>query len=403
MTSDPLRVWTPAELLAAIPPERQPVGGESEYANVNFLLLTLIIEEVTGRPMVQVLRDGVLNIDGVERLIYQPDEAPTEPIAIEHGRSYDYLEAHGGFVPSLALTSDRGAAAMASDSVSLGNWWRAFCAGEIVSQASLDEMLPKDDWYGLGLGEFGLGIVGHFGSDAGYVTLAGCMPESRIVFAILFNDGSMSLAEGNALLGAVQRAIQNSTSRTHYLADGSRGGLAITITLPSLSWTGERDQWHVEGPGGFQPPAGVGIISFTVDEEFYVYGDPCHWSSTRPAIPATTVEEIAAALASQSSRIASPPEDITTRDGYSGKKLTLYVPNDVVLSECDEGAFSTLSAAGEDMGLFAQGAGEIDEFWIVDVDGRIALLEGGYYADTPQDSIDQLHAILGSATFGPVE
>ena len=155
LSADPLRFWTPAELLAAIPAQRKTAGGESEYGNINYLLLGLVIEEVTGRPMAKVLRDGVLGIDGVERLIYQPDEVPTEPIAIENGQSTDLLESMGGFLPSLALTSDGAAAAMASDSVSLARWWRAFCAGEIVSQASLTEMMPTNDWYGLGIGTTG--------------------------------------------------------------------------------------------------------------------------------------------------------------------------------------------------------------------------------------------------------
>ena len=189
-SADPVRFWEPAEILAAIPADRKPPGLEHEYGNINFLLLGVVIEEVTGRPMVEVLRDGVLAIDGVERLIYQPDEAPTEPIAFDGGRSTEWFESMGGFLPSLAYTSDGGAAAMASDSVSLGRWWRAFCAGEIVSQASLNAMLPKDDWYGLGLGEFQPGTVGHFGSDPGGVSLAGCVPERGVVYAVLFNRGS---------------------------------------------------------------------------------------------------------------------------------------------------------------------------------------------------------------------
>ena len=87
--ADPLRFWTPAELLAAIPADRTTVGEASAYGNTNYLLLGLVIEEVTGRPMAEVLRDGVLGIDGVERLIYQPDEIPTQPIAIENGQSTD--------------------------------------------------------------------------------------------------------------------------------------------------------------------------------------------------------------------------------------------------------------------------------------------------------------------------
>jgi D-alanyl-D-alanine carboxypeptidase len=161
--AEPRRFWTPAELLAAVPDTRTPAGGESEYANINYVLLGLALEQLTGKPMVDVLRHGVLAIDGVDRLIYQPAEAPSEPFAIDGGRPIEWFESMGGFLPSYALTSDGPAAAMASDSVSLARWWRAFCAGEIVSEASLREMLPKDEWYGLGLGTFIPGHVGHFG------------------------------------------------------------------------------------------------------------------------------------------------------------------------------------------------------------------------------------------------
>ena len=196
--SEPRRAWTPAEVLAEVPTNRTPPGGESEYANVNYLLLGLVIEETTGRPMAKALRDGVLGIDGVERLIYQPDEVPTEPIAIDNGSSHKVLENMGGFLPSLAFTSDGAAAAMASDSISLARWWRALCAGEIVSQASLTAMAPRDDWYGLGLAEFDPpGTVGHYGQDSGGVSMAGCMPERGVVFALLANRNGSVVNEGS--------------------------------------------------------------------------------------------------------------------------------------------------------------------------------------------------------------
>ena len=154
----------------------------------------------------------------------------------------------------------------------------------------------------------------------------------------------------------------------------------------------------MERSPGFGPPDGAGIIAFVVDEKFYVYGDPCNWRSTRPKVPATTVDELIAALASQASRDSSAPEEISV-DGYPGKKITLHVPDDVRFEDCDEGNYSTFGVAGEDPALWAQGPGEVDEIWIVDVDGRIALLEGGYYADTPEHVVDELHDVLNSATF----
>ena len=172
-----------------VPADRTPAGGSFNYTNVNYLLLGLVIEQVRGRPLTEVLREGVLHIDGVERLIYQPDEDPTEPMAMPDGASTEILETGGGYLPTLEdATADGPAAAMASDAPSLARWWRAFCAGEIVSQASLTEMTTMHDGYGLGLYEPDPpGTVGHGGEHVGYVSLAGCRPEDGVVVVVLSN------------------------------------------------------------------------------------------------------------------------------------------------------------------------------------------------------------------------
>ena len=187
-STDRQRIWTPAETLALVSTRRAPAGDDFYYSDVNYLLLGLVIEQVRGRPVAEVLRDGVLSIDGLERLIYQPDEAPTEPMAMPDGESTANLEEGGGYLPSLAAaTSNGAAAAMASDSPSLARWWRAFCAGEIVSQTSLTEMTTFQDGYGLGLFSLYAGAVGHGGEHIGYVTWAGCLPEEGSVVVVLSN------------------------------------------------------------------------------------------------------------------------------------------------------------------------------------------------------------------------
>ena len=100
MSTDRRRTWKTAEALALVGPNRAPAGTSFEYADTNYNLLGLVIEHVRGRPMVDVLRDGVLRVDGTERLIYQPDEAPTDPIAMPGGESRAALEKGGGYLPS---------------------------------------------------------------------------------------------------------------------------------------------------------------------------------------------------------------------------------------------------------------------------------------------------------------
>lgn len=188
LLDDRQRVWKPAELLNLVADNRGPAGEYFAYADTNYLLLGLVIEQVRGRSVADVLRDGVLRIDGVERLIYQPDEMPTEPMAMPGGESTAALKKGGGYLPYLAgATSSGPAAAMASDSPSLAQWWRAFCAGEIVSQASLTEMTTFQEGYGLGLYSPYAGAVGHTGDHVGYAAWAGCLPEHGSVVVVLHN------------------------------------------------------------------------------------------------------------------------------------------------------------------------------------------------------------------------
>jgi CubicO group peptidase (beta-lactamase class C family) len=112
------------------------------------------------------------------------------------GLSTAVLETGGGYLPSLAAVSAfPEAGGIASDSPSLARWWQAFCAGEIVSQASLTEMsafdpdVPSfDGGYGLGLFNPAYGhanAVGHQGELFGYMSWAACLPEEGAVIVVL--------------------------------------------------------------------------------------------------------------------------------------------------------------------------------------------------------------------------
>jgi D-alanyl-D-alanine carboxypeptidase len=196
MAKDPTRVLEPHEILAHVPPARRPLGT-FDYADTNYVLLGLVIGHIRQRPLFEVLREGALRVPGTERLIWQPDERPTDPIAMPDGESRDALERLGGHIPSLSAMVDGAAGAMASDAISLARWWRAFCAGEVVSQASLTEMstfydnsasgLPID--YGLGLlnpaDGYSKGGVGHMGQAGAYESWAACLPEDDVVVVVL--------------------------------------------------------------------------------------------------------------------------------------------------------------------------------------------------------------------------
>jgi hypothetical protein len=174
--------------------------------------------------------------------------------------------------------------------------------------------------------------------------------------------------------------------------------LPITVTIPAPNWYGEPGGGILVKNDNPDAPAGAGMIVFTGD--LFVFGDPCRWSTTRPDTPATTVDELVAALAAQASRDASEPVVITV-GGYAGKSITLHVPDEAVFSECDRGTFGSWGVPGPDLTPFRyhQDPGQIDELWIVDVDGELAVIDTGYYEGTPQIVRDELAAIVDSMTF----
>jgi CubicO group peptidase (beta-lactamase class C family) len=208
---DSQRVWTSTELLELVPTQRTPPGRAFSYAETNYLLLKLAIEHRRGRPLAEVLGDGALAIDGLERLVHQPDASPTEPMAMPAGESHAVLGEGGGFLPSLAnATAYNASGGIASDSPSLARWWRALCAGEVVARGSLTEMSmfePADFLVGYGLGVYdpasGYGpAFGHTGQLPGYMSWAACLPEDQAVIVVLTNhevdDGHLAWSHGLA-------------------------------------------------------------------------------------------------------------------------------------------------------------------------------------------------------------
>jgi hypothetical protein len=202
-------------------------------------------------------------------------------------------------------------------------------------------------------------------------------------------------------------AAPSSTPADRSLPEGSHdlerfGAVPLTVTIPARGWY---------APGGgilmkndsADPPDGAGMIVFGETTGYSVNGDPCRWSTTRSEAPATTVDDVVAALAAQASRDATVPVDITV-DGYAGKSITLRVPDDVPhtggprgFTDCHEGKFrSWTTPSGE---RYHQGPGQIDKLWIVDVNGVVVVIDIAYYEGTPAAHVAELEAIVASITF----
>lgn len=187
--------------------------------------------------------------------------------------------------------------------------------------------------------------------------------------------------------------------------DNGSQGVVMTVTIPAPGWDGGGGILE-KSPLGADAPAGAGMIVFADGPGWYVPGDPCSWESTVPETRSTTVDELVAALAAQASRDASEPVDITV-DGYAGKAIILHTPGDSVDTNCDRNEFCTLADpenpdpadAGDYCFRYGQGPGQIDNMWILDVDGQLVVIDWTHYAATPAEHVAEERAIVESATF----
>jgi len=188
----------------------------------------------------------------------------------------------------------------------------------------------------------------------------------------------------------------------HTLCDSGFCDLVVTVTISAADWYGTAGGGILVKNDNPDPPDGSGMIVFT--GPLYVYGEPCQWEGTAPETPATTVDELVAALSAQASRDATEPVDITV-DGYTGKSITLHVPDDAAFSagqftDCDQGKFGGWTTPGfVAPERYYQGPGQISEVWILDVGGVLTVIDTGYYAGTPAEDIEELRAIVESLTF----
>jgi len=174
-------------------------GTRFRYTNSNYLLAGALIEDVTGKPMADVLRSGVLAAPGLERLIYQDAERPTGPVAAPLLVGYGdlpppgaLLELGGGWLPVRCLASAAGpAGGMASDALTLARWGYLLYGGWVLGDEALAAMTDFVDGYGLGAHEQppigGVQAIGHEGTVPGYTAVVQTYPAEGVSVAALVN------------------------------------------------------------------------------------------------------------------------------------------------------------------------------------------------------------------------
>jgi D-alanyl-D-alanine carboxypeptidase len=195
--ADPYRVWQPQELVdiaLGLPPDFEP-GTAYNYSNSNYVMLGLIIEDITGQDVRVMLHEQILDPLGLVHTRFPANDDTLIPEPFARGTAYGEtgeLQDATNWNFSWPWTAGQ----MISTQDDLHLWVRAMGTGELLSPETQAErliMVPtvpdlrpgEGEWYGLGI-RANAGWLGHGGSIPGYNSELRYRPDldaSLIVFA----------------------------------------------------------------------------------------------------------------------------------------------------------------------------------------------------------------------------
>jgi CubicO group peptidase (beta-lactamase class C family) len=179
-------------------------GAEFRYNNSGYFLLGAILEQATGKPYAELLRERILDPVGMRSTGYDLS-GPILP-----GRAAGYERTASGFrnADYLDMSLPYAAGSMYSTVGDLYLWDQALHAGELLSDELEEAMFTpgKSDYaYGWGVSKRPVGpeeaertVIGHGGGINGFSTLIERVVEDRHLVVLLNNTGGTRLGAMSA-------------------------------------------------------------------------------------------------------------------------------------------------------------------------------------------------------------
>ena len=203
--NDPMGSYSPNRLLSYLDGQSAiSVPGNSYfYSNANYLLLALIMDNVTGASHADVISERILQPLGLDATYYKNEPGYPQPPGLVN--SYEDIVGDGKLmnVSDIVIhVSDEfiGNTGLIATSEDYADFIDALFEGRLVNEESLTEMQEhtKSEHYGLGLSfistDYGTGI-GHSGGDMGILSQVRRFPELDATLVLLVNGGNSGVTE----------------------------------------------------------------------------------------------------------------------------------------------------------------------------------------------------------------
>jgi CubicO group peptidase (beta-lactamase class C family) len=190
LATNPTSVWNPKDVLAIAfkhPPIFAP-GKEYSYSNTNYILLGMIIEQITHQSVEDVFQQRIFRPLGMSSTSLPPRKSSIIPDPHPHG--YTYLpDLHDATNWTLSYAWTAGAAISTLHDLQI--WAKALATGQLLSSSMQRERLTlvatgTPIKYGLGIYEIA-GFLGHDGAVPGFTSFMGYQPEMRAMIVVLTN------------------------------------------------------------------------------------------------------------------------------------------------------------------------------------------------------------------------
>ena len=210
--NEPGHAWTPDEILERFetPPYFEP-GQGYHYSNTGFVLLGLVVEEVTGRSLGDELQRRFFTPLGMLDTYFQGEGPPPADSAqgyLRSGSGHREIGDDSGYRPTRsAATAAWAAGAIVSSAHDIATWGRALYGGQLLEPESVAEMTDFEATPFAG-GTYGLGTrtrlfqgrraAGHTGSLRGFMAAMWHMPAENVTIVVLTNLGRI---DANPIVG----------------------------------------------------------------------------------------------------------------------------------------------------------------------------------------------------------
>lgn len=196
----PSKYWSREYTLSYVLERNFPKGTSWSYSNTGYILAGMIIKEVTGSDKVTpILKNRILDPLNLNSTFLDIEEPLIGELAhgwLYYSNSNNYI--NFSKIPRTAFYSAAWTAgAMVSTAEDMVKWARSLYSGQVLSQASLDEMfsiVPFESLYlGYGLGTIKKCLLGelawaHGGDTFSYGSQATYFPDRDVAIAVLVNQ-----------------------------------------------------------------------------------------------------------------------------------------------------------------------------------------------------------------------